>query len=532
MSSNDYRDYPAPGKQGQRFEEPLDDVYDGKKRKAHIEAFFWWAKPNTLAKDFVGLQELALMKACGRALLKDRGGVSPAMLRFLTDREMWELFFRGDPNAPVWPFGEPGDRYHPKSHGYSSDFTQFLYSRGYNPDTREYIGDFDQVIRRRVADRLAGRWSAPPFQNMKGPPQPMVNPQAQQEAKVAAEKQAKEAAEKRAKEEAEKRAEEEAARPASKASKPRPKGPTVQVEFGGQKVDVPKGGYYDRYRMNPVLNEVARDPAVGPDINFFWDIPKKLVDSRVGQIYAPNFYYRTSSVQLLFLAPLDRLRPKLPSPLEPITALPGYGLVAVTFYAYHVCDNDPYNEVSIAIVVRQPGQDSYSTTQLLSSIWNRTFYGYVLALPVNTEIARIRGVYGYQFPKWLANISLDMDEDEHRITAEVAATDGTPDLALDVPLPALNPIPSQSSIVTNNAINKIDGKWYRVAVQTNPLLATQVLFPRNVKLTQREGPLSKLLQELGVSTILRMDVLKEAQMVLNMPTPIGAFNDAKPVAVL
>lgn len=198
-------------------------------------------------------------------------------------------------------------------------------------------------------------------------------------------------------------------------------------------------------------------------------------------------------------------------------------MVALTFYSYLVCDNDPY-EVLIAVVVRQPGKGSYSTTQLLSSIWNRTFYGYVLALPVDTEIARVRGVYGYQFPKWLANINLEMDD--HNIKADITATNGTPDLTLDVPLPALKTIPSQSSIGTNNAINKIDGKWYQVAVQANPLLAVQCLFPRNVKLSRSEGPLSKL-NELGVSTILRMDVLKDAQMVLNMPTPLKAFDNVK-----
>ncbi|KAJ5812393.1 hypothetical protein N7474_008694 [Penicillium riverlandense] len=304
-----------------------------------------------------------------------------------------------------------------------------------------------------------------------------------------------------------------------------PEFPTVEVEFGGQKVDVPKGGYYDRYRMNPNLNEVARDPAIGPDLDFFRKTPKKLVDSRVGQTYAPNFYYRTKSVQLVFIAPLDRLKVKLPSPLEPITALPGYGLVALTFYSYLICDNDPYNEVSIAIIVRQPGKGSYSTTQLLGSIWNRTFYGYVLALPVNTEIARVRGVYGYQLPKWLANINLEMNEDN--IKADITATDGTPDLALDIPLPALKAIPSQTSIGTNNAINEIDRKWYQVTVQTNPLLGAQCLFPRNVKASRSEGPLSKLLNELGASTILRMDVLKDAQMILNMPTPLKAFDNTK-----
>ena len=127
--------------------------------------------------------------------------------------------------------------------------------------------------------------------------------------------------------------------------------------------------------MNPDLDEIAHD---------FWKIPKKLVDSRVSQVYAPNFYYRTRSVQLL-----DRLQSKPLSLLEPIAAYPGYGLVVLTFYSYLVCDNDPYNEVSIAIVIHQPGKGSYSMTQLLSSIWNRTFHGYVLALSVDTEIARV-----------------------------------------------------------------------------------------------------------------------------------------------
>lgn len=277
--------------------------------------------------------------------------------------------------------------------------------------------------------------------------------------------------------------------------------------------------------MNPDLDEVARDPAVGPDIEFFRQIPKRLVNSRVGQVYAPNFYYRTKSVQLLFLAPLDNLKSKLPSPLEPIPVFPGYGLVALTFYSYLVCDNDPYNEVSIAVIVRQPGEGSYSTTQLLSSIWNRTFYGYVLALPVDTEIARVRGIYGYQLPKWLAVINLKMDE--YGIEADITATNGEPDLTVNAPLPALKSNPSQSLIVNNNAINKIDEKWYQVTVQTNAILGGQRIFPRNVTVSRGKGPLSELLNELCVSTILRMDVLQDAQMVLHMPTPLKAFDNTK-----
>lgn len=165
----------------------------------------------------------------------------------------------------------------------------------------------------------------------------------------------------------------------------------AEVEFGGQKVDVPVGGYYDRFRMKPDLDEVARDPAAG-NIDFFRRIPKRQVASRIGPTWAPNFYYRSSNIQLLFLAPIGRLRAMLPTPIEPLRALPGHGLVALTFFSYSVCDNDPYNKVSIAVVIRRPGARGSHALELFDAMRRRSFFAHVLALPVTTEIARVRGV--------------------------------------------------------------------------------------------------------------------------------------------
>ena len=151
----------------------------------------------------------------------------------------------------------------------------------------------------------------------------------------------------------------------------------TQIDFGTQKVDVPKNGYYDRFRMNPDLDEVAKDPVAG-NIDFFRRIPKRQVDSRVGPIWAPNFYYRSSSAQVLFLAPLSRLRAMLPEPLEPLRALPGYGLFALTFFSYAVCDNDPYDEVSVAVVIRRPGARGSHAQELISSLRRRAFFAHVL----------------------------------------------------------------------------------------------------------------------------------------------------------
>jgi hypothetical protein len=287
----------------------------------------------------------------------------------------------------------------------------------------------------------------------------------------------------------------------------------TEVEFGGQTVKVPKGGYYDRYRMNPNLDEIAKDPAAG-DIDFFRRFPKTQITTRAGQTWAPNFYYRTSSVQLLMLAPLVKLRVMLPPPLNPLKALPGYGLVALTFYSYPLCDNDPYNEVSVAVVVRRPGARGSNTLELLDSMKRRSFYGHVLALPVDTAIARVRGVQGYQLPKWLTQIDFDLDG---KVAASIFSSDGSPDVTLSSPLPALTQVPSQSALSTNTAIGLVDGEWRQTTVLTNPLSISQQLFPRDVKLTRNGGPVSQLLDGLGAGRILRMDLIADAQMVLNMP---------------
>ncbi|HDJ7843701.1 TPA: acetoacetate decarboxylase, partial [Acinetobacter baumannii] len=43
---------------------------------------------------------------------------------------------------------------------------------------------------------------------------------------------------------------------------------------------------------------------------------------------------------------------------------------------------------------------------------------------------------------------------------------------------------------------------------------------KKVQFVKNEGPLTKLLNELGASKILRLDVIQDAQAVLNLPTPL------------
>ena len=298
---------------------------------------------------------------------------------------------------------------------------------------------------------------------------------------------------------------------------------TTTVEFGGHEVEVPAGGYYDRFRMNPDLDEVVKDPMVD-DVSFCRRIPKRKVQSRVGEAWAPNFYYKTGTVQLVIKAPIAKLQGMLPPPLKALNPFPGFGLIALTFFRYDVCDNDPYNEVSIAILVRPPNATGPDVWNLLKSAREQHFYAHVLALPVTTEIARVRGVEGYQLPKWLAEIDIDIDDE---ILAAANNPQGELDLGLRVKTPDLTRHRSQTQIGTATSVQPVDGEWKTTTVRTNALTSAQVSFPSNVKLTRGSGPLSDLLTGLGAGRIIQLQVVKDGQMVLDMPMPLEGFGKTK-----
>ncbi len=52
-------------------------------------------------------------------------------------------------------------------------------------------------------------------------------------------------------------------------------------------------------------------------------------------------------------------------------------------------------------------------------------------------------------------------------------------------------------------------------MQTNTLSFAQCVLPCGVELVRHGGPLSPLLDGLGVSTIVRFDVVKDARLMLN-----------------
>ncbi|MFF4342927.1 acetoacetate decarboxylase family protein [Kitasatospora sp. NPDC001540] len=291
---------------------------------------------------------------------------------------------------------------------------------------------------------------------------------------------------------------------------------TVKVDLGGRAVTVPKGGLYDRYRMDPDLDAIARDPRVG-GVEFFRQLPKTKVDSPIGPTLTPNFYYAISTARITMLAPSRAIRSRLPRELRPLEIAPGLGLVSVMFFRYDVCDIDFYTEAAVGIAVKPARHGRLGFFDLVTGLKNEHLDSYVLSLPVSTEIAQVRGHDGYGFPKWVTG--LDVEIGDHRTTARVANDAGGLDLALQAPTPKQTAHASGDRVSSLTSYTQINGTWHSTLSQTNVLNSGTTRSPRGVDLQLGEGRMSDDLRSLRPMRTVQFDVMTEGQLALHMPVP-------------
>ncbi|MFF7097324.1 acetoacetate decarboxylase family protein [Streptomyces rubradiris] len=298
----------------------------------------------------------------------------------------------------------------------------------------------------------------------------------------------------------------------------------VTVVLGGREVTVPGGGLYDRYRMDPDLDAIARDPRVS-GVDFFRRLPKTRVDSPIGPTLTPNFYYALASARLTMLAPSRAIRARLPEELSPLEVVPGLGLVSVMFFRYDVCDIDFYTEAAVGIAVKPARHGRLGFFDLVSGLKNEHLHSYVLSLPVSTEIAQVRGHDGYGFPKWVTG--LDVGIDRHRTTARVANDLGGVDLALLADTPPQKSHVSGERVGSLTSYTAIDGAWHSTLNQTNVLNAGTTRSTSGVSLQLGEGRMSDDLRSLRPKRAIRFDVMTEGQAALHMPVPTSVKSRSK-----
>lgn len=291
---------------------------------------------------------------------------------------------------------------------------------------------------------------------------------------------------------------------------------TVKYELGSRTVDVPAGGFYDRFRMDPDLDAIEADPRVR-SVDFFRGLAKTRVDSPIGETFTPNFYYAMSSARLTMLAPTSAIRERLPQELAPLEIVPGLGLMSVIFFRYDVCDIDFYTEAAVGVAVRPARHGGPGFLDLAADLKNDHLHSYVFSLPVNTEIAQVRGHDGYGFPKWVTD--LDVDIDASTSSARVANDAGGLDVAFSAPTPAQTRFRSGERVSSLTSYTQGEKGWMETFNQTNVLAGGSARLPRGFQLELGEGRMSDDIRSLRPKRALRLDVLTEAQAALHMPVP-------------
>ena len=296
-----------------------------------------------------------------------------------------------------------------------------------------------------------------------------------------------------------------------------------RTNLGGREVSVVAGGLYDRYESNPPLSVIA---AEAPDIDLSWfrELKKTKVDMGF-QSYSPNFYYKNNRVTAVFTADIDRLRELMPAEVleqvQPLQVWPGRGLVAFTAYAYEYCDNDSYNEIALSIVTNKPGNSNLGPVTLVGQAMSKDFWGYVLKLPVNTELAEVRGVVGYNLPKWLTEINY-RETDKSVVFEIIDKETGKVDVTFEGE--KLDDLSDEVEMVTNSFTNiGHDGELaYGYAISRQQSHASSSS-EETVKLTLNDGSLSAYIESLDLGKMMKYEYVPEFQSALYSPEPLKAM---------
>ena len=296
----------------------------------------------------------------------------------------------------------------------------------------------------------------------------------------------------------------------------------TQINIAGQNVSVVAGGLYERFRSNPPLDVIAEE---SPDTDLSWFRTLKKTRADIGfASYSPNFYYENTRVSVVYTANLAKLRELMPKDVlkhvQPIAIWPDRGLVVLTAYAYHYCDNDHYNEVALSIVTNKPGASNLGPVSLISEALSKDYWGYVLKLPVNTELAKVRGVLGYNLPKWVTPISFTSDETS--FSFEVIDSDtGKTDFILNTE--KLKNISMKESFVKNSFINTDQNGRLTTGYSVSRQLKHASSFnASDVRLTLTDGSMSRFLKSLDLGKMIKYEYVPDFQSALYVPRYLEA----------
>ncbi len=128
-----------------------------------------------------------------------------------------------------------------------------------------------------------------------------------------------------------------------------------------------------------------------------------------GKAKFPIFYKDASASAHMFLSRTTEVRKMTPLPVQQI--IPGITIVSVAYFNYRDTDIGPYKEIGVtAQVALSLNEKIPFPLYPIISLLRGNFRVHVIYLPVTTPIAYVAGVKIYNYPKFVADIDTDDDE--------------------------------------------------------------------------------------------------------------------------
>jgi len=153
------------------------------------------------------------------------------------------------------------------------------------------------------------------------------------------------------------------------------------------------------------------------DDPFFKDTPRTPLTLGDLTVEFPILYYDLRMIAAMFTAKISLIKKILPHPnYKPVEIWPGTGMFGVFAFEYLDTSIGPYNEIALTIPIRFPPSFTLPGLSIISSMRKKIFSGYIHHLPVTTEIALQGGIYFWNYPKFLAEITFKDEEPNLEVT--------------------------------------------------------------------------------------------------------------------
>ena len=142
------------------------------------------------------------------------------------------------------------------------------------------------------------------------------------------------------------------------------------------------------------------------DDPFFKNVVKKTLYMEGQPVSFPVLYYDCRFIATYFAVKTSRARNLLPHPnFKPIEIWPGTVMMGIIAFEYHDTPIGPYNEIGISIPTIFPPRFFFPLLSAITMRRKGIMHMYIHQLPVTTDISMIGGIYFWNYPKFLSEIT-------------------------------------------------------------------------------------------------------------------------------